>query len=212
MGQDVNISSQILIDALKDVAAYPEATSSVEFTQTQMSFVFLTDDYAYKVKKAVNLGYLDYTTLEKRLYFCNRELELNRRLAPSVYLAVLPVVRYGERISIGGEGEVIDYAVKMKRLPSEWLMDNLLRRNKVNENMIVQVARKLSAFHNEAATNSEIGSYGELKAIKHNTDENFSQTEKPALPKNSSGGFAISPMVSCSGMTCCLTPVSRGGE
>ncbi|HAV10637.1 MAG TPA: hypothetical protein DCX22_03355 [Dehalococcoidia bacterium] len=178
MTEDALRSPQVLVDALRDVNAFPEKTENVEFVQTQMSFVFLTDAFAYKIKKPVNLGYLDYTTLDKRLHFCNKELELNRRLAFGVYLAVLPVVRCGTRIAIGGEGEVIEYAVKMKRLPLEQLLDHLLLTGEVTETMVVQIAEKVAAFHKSAASGAEIGKFGELNAIRHNTDENFDQTAK----------------------------------
>ena len=89
-----------LVKALLEPKAYPEAPQSIELVQTQMSFVFLTDNYVYKVKKAVNLGYLDYTTLEKRHFYCQKEVELNRRLCPEVYLGVVPVTRDKRKILI----------------------------------------------------------------------------------------------------------------
>ena len=79
------------VQALLNPSAYPERPAAVELQQTQMSFIFLTGEYAYKTKKPVNLGYLDYTTLEKREHFCRQELELNRRLCPAAYLDVLPI-------------------------------------------------------------------------------------------------------------------------
>ena len=82
-----------LVKALLEPKAYPETTKKVELVQTQMSFVFLTDEYVYKVKKPVDLGYLDYTTLEKRLYFCQHEVELNQRLCPETYLGVVSITR-----------------------------------------------------------------------------------------------------------------------
>jgi hypothetical protein len=143
-----------------------------------MSFVFLTGDYAYKVKKPVNLGYLDYTTLEKRRFFCQQELELNRRLSPDVYLGVEPIVKRDGQISIGGEGEVIEYAVKMKQLPRERTMDRLLVQNQVTREMVTAVAQKVADFHQKARTNPDISAFGKLEAILVNTEENFTQTEK----------------------------------
>ena len=167
-----------LVKALLEPKAYPEAPPRIEFIQTQMSFVFLTDDYAYKVKKPVNLGYLDYTTLEKRHFYCQKEVELNRRLCPDVYLGVVPVTRDKEHILIGGRGEVIEYAVKMRRLPQEAMLDVLLTRNQVSPEMLTAVAQKLVAFHQSAETNAHISAFGDIKTIKQNTEENFSQTEK----------------------------------
>jgi len=133
--------------------------------QTQMSFLFLTGDYVYKVKKPVDLGYLDYTTLEKRRFFCRQEVELNRRLSPDIYLEVVPVVRNEWQIRIGGKGETIEYAVKMRQLPREQMMDNLLPQNRVTEEMVVNVAEKLATFHDKAVTSPEISAYGGLDAI-----------------------------------------------
>ncbi len=130
------------------------------------------------MKKAVNLGYLDYTTLEKRQFYCQKEVELNRRLCPEVYLGVVPITRDKGAILIGGEGEVIEYAVKMRRLPQEAMMDVLLANNQVSPEMITRVAQKLAAFHQKAETNAKISAFGDIKAITRNTEENFTQTEK----------------------------------
>lgn len=171
-------SPPALVEALLKPEAYHHNTQKVELVQTQMSFVFLTGDYAYKVKKPVDLGYLDYTTLKNRCLFCHQELELNRRLCPEIYLEVVPIVRSKGQISIGTEGETIEYAVKMKQLPRERMMDNLLPLNQVTVEMVVNVAEKLAVFHDKAKTNPEISAYGKLEAIVTNTEENFSQTEK----------------------------------
>jgi len=167
-----------IVEALLKSDAYPHKPRKIELVQTQMSFLFLTGDYVYKVKKPVDLGYLDYTTLEKRRFFCHQELELNRRLCPEVYLEVAPVVTSEGRIRIGGEGKTIEYAVKMRQLPREQMMDNLLALNRVTGDMVVNVAEKLAAFHDEATTSPEISVYGKLDAIATNTEENFSQTKK----------------------------------
>jgi len=167
-----------LAQALLEPKAYPQAPGKIELVQTQMSFVFLTDDYVYKVKKSVNLGYLDYTTEEKRQFYCQREVELNRRLCPEVYLEAVPITRDRGTIWVEGRGEVIEHAVKMRRLPQEAMMDALLANNRVTPEMITRVAQKLAAFHQKAETNANISAFGEIKAITRNTDENFTQTEK----------------------------------
>jgi len=166
-----------LVQSLLSPEAYPEAVASVDLVQTQMSFVFLTGDYVYKVKKPVDLGYLDYTTLEKRLFYCQREVELNGRLCPGVYLGVVPLTRKAGRIVVGGEGETIEYAVRMRYLPQEAMLDSLLVKNQVSPEMLTVVAQKLAEFHRKAATSDAISAFGEVAAIKVNTDENFSQTE-----------------------------------
>jgi len=143
-----------------------------------MSFVLLADEYVYKVKKPVNLGFLDYTTLEKRHFYCQKEVELNRRLCPEVYLGVVPITRDKNNISIKGKGEIIEYAVKMRRLPQETMMDVLLVENQVSPGMLTAVAQKVAEFHQRAETNTNISAFGEVKVITQNTDENFTQTEK----------------------------------
>ncbi len=167
-----------LVRALLDPAAYPEPPPEVELVQTQMSFIFLSGEYVYKVKKPVNLGYLDYTTLAKRRFYCQREVELNRRLCPEAYLGVLPVVRDGESFSLGGENEPVEYAVKMRYLPREAMMDVLLTRGKLSLPMLTGVAKKLAEFHRKAATGAAISAFGGLDTIVQNTEENFAQTEK----------------------------------
>jgi aminoglycoside phosphotransferase family enzyme/predicted kinase len=167
-----------LVKALLEPRAYPEATEKIELAQTQMSFVFLTDEFVYKIKKAVNLGYLDYTTLDKRQFYCQKEVELNRRLCPEAYLGVVPITRDKEAILVAGKGEIIEYAVKMRRLPQKKMMDVLLGNNQVSAEMVIRMAQKLAAFHEQAETSTEISAFGEIKAITRNTDENFDQTEK----------------------------------
>jgi|WetSurMetagenome_2_1015567.scaffolds.fasta_scaffold46798_2 uncharacterized protein len=164
--------------ALMDPRIYPEKTTKVDIMQTQMSFIFLTGKYVYKLRKSVNLGYLDYTTLEKRHFFSEQEVTLNRRLSPEVYLGVLPVNNGKLGISLGGQGEIVDYVVKMLYLPQNRMMNILLDRNRVTEDMVHHVAKKLVTFHTKAATSLEISSFGSIEAVKYNTNENFSQTEK----------------------------------
>ena len=167
-----------LAEDLLNPEAYPEEVRSVELVQTHISFVFITERFVYKIKKPVNFGFLDFTTLEKRKYYCEQELILNRRLSPEVYIDVIPVVKRGGKYWLWGEGEIVDYAVKMKRLPMERLMKNLLLNGELDEKMLDRVAKKIAKFHNSAETSPEIEKYGQIETIKFNTDENFMQTEK----------------------------------
>jgi len=166
------------VGALLKSQAYPHKTQKIELIQTQMSFNILTGEYVYKIKKPVNLGYLDYTTLEKRHFFCHQELKLNRRLCPDVYLTVVPIVEENGELRIEGRGKAIEYAVKMKQLPQDRMMDVLLPRGQVTLEMIARVAEKLLSFHQKAETNRKIAAFGKLDVIRQNTDENFAQTEK----------------------------------
>ena len=167
-----------IVQALLTPRAYPEPTRKVEMAQTQMSFIFFTDNHAYKVKKPVDLGYLDYTTLEKRHLFCQKEVELNQRLCPRAYLGVVPITQSQSGIRIGGDGEVIEYAVKMLKLPQERMMNVLLTQNQVSAGMITSVAKRVAAFHQKAETKNATTAFGGVATIIKNTEENFSQTEK----------------------------------
>lgn len=170
------MSKEISRDLL-DPNAYPDPTKSVEPLQTHISFIFITDDYVYKVKKAVNFGFLDFSSLDKRLYYCQQEIELNKRLSPDIYLGVLPVTDESDRLVIDGKGDVVDYAVRMKKIPMDRLMKKLLREGKVTQGMVDEVAKKIAVFHAEAQTSKEIEKFGSRETIKFNTDENFEQTK-----------------------------------
>ena len=156
--------------------AYPHQPERVGFQQTQMSLLFFAGDYVYKVKKPVNLGYLDYSTLQDRHRLCLREVELNRRLCPDVYLGVVPIVRKDKQLLVEHEGEPVEYAVKMRRLPQERMLDCLLGTDAVGPKEMDAVARKVARFHSAGAPSAEIASYGEIAGIRRNTDENFEQT------------------------------------
>jgi len=166
------------VQALLKPEAYPQRPASVELLQTQMSFIFIAGDFTYKTKKPVNLGYLDYTTLEQRERLCRQELELNRRLSPGAYLEVVPISGSDKGFKLDAKDSVIEYAVKMKTLPRQRMMDVLLPTNRVTPDMLKLVAKKMSDFHIHAATDASISSFGSLEAVKVNTDENFDQTEK----------------------------------
>lgn len=167
-----------VITALLQTSQYPdECPQRVELLQTQMSFVLLTDKFAYKIRKPVNLGYVDYSTLEKRKLFSEKELTLNRRLCPGAYIGLVPVVRNKKgRIQLDGEGETVDYAVKMKRLPMAGMMDYLLQTDGVTIDMVAAVARKMVEFHAGAATGGDINRFGSLDTIRGNIEENFEQS------------------------------------
>jgi aminoglycoside phosphotransferase family enzyme len=167
-----------LVQALLNPKVYPEPAKRVELMQTQMSFVFLVGNYVYKVKKPVNLGYLDYTTLEKRRYFCEQEVKLNRRLCPETYLGVVPIIRRKDGFILGGQGKANEYAVKMRHLPQERMMNILLAENRVSPEMVSGVAQRLADFHQKAETNTTISAFGDLPTIVQNTQENFDQTGK----------------------------------
>lgn len=163
---------------MSNPAFYPHKPGKVDVIQTHISFIFLAGDEVYKVKKPVDFGFLDFTTLEKRRFFCEEELRLNRRLAPAVYREVVPVTEEGEMLSLGGAGKAVEYALRMKRLPEERMLKKLLEREEFDPAVMDAVAGKLASFHREAATGERVNVYGGLDTIRWNHEENFNQTEK----------------------------------
>jgi aminoglycoside phosphotransferase family enzyme/predicted kinase len=154
-----------LIEALSSPAAYPQPVENVEVKQTHISVVFLAGEHVYKLKKPVNPGFLDFSTLEKRLHFCREEVRLNRRLAPDVYLDVVPVVRTADGLKWEAEGEAIEWAVKMRRLPEEATFLERLRRGEVGVELIDSLAGKIAPFHRTAETNERIAAFGRFDCV-----------------------------------------------
>lgn len=167
--------------ALLDPAAYRERTTSVSLLQTHVSFLFLTDTHVYKIKKPVDFGFLNFSTLDRRRFFCEEEVRLNRRLCPEIYLGVVELRESFSGVSFHGSGKVIDYAVLMKRLPGERMLDRLLVEGKVGEEDIRRIARVIGEFHLHAERRAEIDSYGSIEVIRRNWEENFRQVA-PFIP------------------------------
>jgi len=156
--------------------SYPHRPSEVHSVETHISWVFIASPFVYKVKKPVNLGFLDFSTLEKRHHFCRRELELNRRLCPEVYLAVTPIYDGDRGFSFDeAVGEVAEYAVKMQELPHGWFLSELLAKREVGEAEINRVISRLHSFYQSETPRPEIEEWGRLEKLKISTEENFAQ-------------------------------------
>jgi uncharacterized protein len=173
---------QEMLHALQNPRAYPEPVGEVQHRETHISHLFLTGRHVYKVKKPVDYGFLDFTTLEKRRHYCHREVELNRRLSPQVYLGVAEVRQqdggYTMADSGDGPGRTVEYAVKMLQLPAELALTRLLQQDRVSPDDIRRLARKIAGFHARAETGPRITQLGGLAVVWENIGENFSQTEK----------------------------------
>lgn len=165
-----------LVAALSDPAAYPYPVDAVEVRQTHISVVFLAGSFVYKVKKPLSLEFLDYSTLERRRHFCEQETVLNRRLAPGVYLGVVPIARGEAGVHVEGRGPVVEWAVKMTRLPEDATFAALVRRGSIGAAHVEALARRTAAFHAEAASGPEIASAGRFAAVAGNARDNFSQS------------------------------------
>lgn len=167
-----------LVDSLTKAEFYPHGPSSVELIQTHISYIFIAGEYVYKVKKDVDFGFLDFTTLEKRKYYCEEELRLNRRLAPDIYLDVMPIYEDGHgNLHIKNGETIVDYAVVMKKIPEERMLNRLLKKEEVGKSVMSDIARKISEFHKDAATGGKIDQIGGFETVRHNHEENFQQTE-----------------------------------
>ncbi len=168
---------QELVSFLGVPASYPHGPREVRSIQTHISWVFVTTPFVFKVKKAVNLGFLDFSALEKRRHFCQRELELNRRLCPSVYLDIVPIYKSASGFSFKAEGEIAEYSVKMRELPDGWFLSELLVKRLVGENEINRVISCLHRFYESQPPSPVIEEWGRPEKLKISTDENFAQVE-----------------------------------
>jgi aminoglycoside phosphotransferase family enzyme len=166
-----------LVAALLDPAAYPEPTAGVELVQTHISWVFLTAGFAYKVKKPVDLGFLNFTTLRRRHHYLNEELVLNRRLCPEIYLTVLPIAARGAGVRLGGPGHPLEYALKMVRMPQDRMMDEVADRGELGREHLDRIVETLVPFYAKAATGPRVNKFGEPAVIAYNHEENFLRIE-----------------------------------
>ena len=167
-----------MIEDLMHPSAYPEAPEKVTLAQTHISTVFIGEEFVYKIKKPVNFGFLDFSTLEKRNCYCNKEVELNSRFSKDVYLGVYPVTFDGTKHAINGKGKIVDYAVKMRRLSDEDLLKTRFRKGTVTSEDIERIGKAIADFHKISERSKEIDKFGNLDAVKFNTDENFQQTKE----------------------------------
>lgn len=171
----------LLVRHLLSPEAYPHRPDHVEFKQTHISYVLLAGDYVYKLKKPVKFSFLDYSTFARRAHFCSEEVRLNRRLAPAVYLGVVPVIdrrsRFivAEDMAVSGRWVAHEYAVKMRRLPEDRMLDHLLKTGQVETQTVRAIARKLASFHQTAATDKAV-QYGKPASIAQAVQDNFQET------------------------------------
>jgi len=166
-----------LYENLKNPDSYKEDVESIDIHQTHISFVALTGKYAYKVKKPVDFGFLDFSTLDRRKKFCQEELRLNKRLCPDIYLDVVKITKKNDGIEFNGSGEIVDYAVKMREFSQKNIMKNLLFRDKITKETVDDICNILVDFYKKGENSDDIDKFGRVDIIKKNTDENFNQTK-----------------------------------
>lgn len=171
------MTHSLLIEAMKKTDFYSHRPAEVKFIETHISYVFIAGDLVYKVKKPVKFDFLDFTTLEKRKFYCEEELRLNRRLASGTYLDVIAISLDARgKITLNKGVEVVDYAVRMKKLPADRMLKTLLSQGLADEKDMDNLAKKIAAFHQEAQTGGHIDEMGNIENIRHNSEENFAET------------------------------------
>lgn len=165
------------VRALLKPAAYPHAADRIKLVQTHISYVLLAGDFAYKFKKPVDFGFLNFTTLEKRRFYCEQELLLNRRLCPEIYLGLVSVNRTTADLgfTLGGNGQPFEYGVKMARMPEERMMGNIIRAGLLDQEMIDKIVTVLEPFYAGAATGPTIESFCTAAAVGANVLGNLEQ-------------------------------------
>lgn len=163
----------VLINALQNSEKFNHPVKAFSVIQTHLSWVILTGTYAYKIKKPLNLGFQDFTTLEKRKHFCEMELELNKRLADDLYLDVLPITGTPENPQINGDGPIIEYTIKMREFPQDMLLDRLAQKHQITPSIIQEIATQLAKFHQEAAPADKSTPYGTYPDVINPMIDNF---------------------------------------
>ncbi|MEQ2008877.1 MAG: AAA family ATPase [Limisphaerales bacterium] len=175
---DAQAAQERLLPFLLNPQSYPHRPRSVRLVQTHASFVFIAPPFVYKVKKPVNFGFLNFSTLEKRLHFCEREVTLNRRLCPDAYLGVVPISTRAGRFVFGEGDSVVEYAVQMRKLSAHHFLDQLVERDAVIPRDLDRIAGVLRQFYEAQHPTEEIESWGRIERLRISTDENFRQTRE----------------------------------
>ncbi len=167
-----------LIQEMMQPGFYPHPVKEpIQLMQTHVSYVFLTGDYAYKVKKPVNFGFLDFSTLEARQHFCLEEIQMNQQNAPEIYLEVLPITQSDDQFELGGTGQTVEYVLKMREFPQDDLFISMFEQGRLTEAHMEELGRIVAQFHAKAQTNDYIRRFGEVSKVRQAIDENYEQTE-----------------------------------
>ncbi len=167
--------SQALIAALQNPALYPHPVTGFQVIETHISWVLLTGEFAYKIKKPMNFGFLDFTELAQRKHFCNEELRLNQRLTQGLYLEVLPITGSAEAPQLGGAGEPIEYALKMRQFPQSQMLNTLQANGELTAEHIDQMAHQIAHFHLNAPQVAIDHPLGTPESVMAPVEQNFEQ-------------------------------------
>ncbi len=162
-----------LIEALLNPAAYPHPVTHIELIETHISWVLLTGQYAYKIKKNVQFDFLDFSTLDKRHFYCQEELRFNSRFAPGLYLQLVPITGSAQHPHMNGSGEAIEYAVQMKQFDGSMLLSHVADRGELSADIIDQLAELTAEFHRHAASDTSNSHFGTPQETHHWFQGNF---------------------------------------
>jgi uncharacterized protein len=167
-----------LVEFLLNPSSYPERPRSVRLIQTHISWVFICDDYVYKVKKPAVYDFLDFSTPEKRAFFTREELRLNRRFSPEIYVAVIPISEREGRFLLGDDSAVAEYALKMRHISEDHMLYRLIRENRIGPDGLDRVGRHLARIYRTIGSDEKAKPFGSIEVIEKNTEENFLETER----------------------------------
>ena len=165
-------------------AAYPHPVDSIELIQTHISWVLLTGRFAYKLKRPVHYAFIDLTSLRRREFLCREELRLNRRFAPALYLEVCPITQAAGEARVGGDGEVIEFAVKMRQFPREQALDRLLEAGTIGPQELERFGGELAAIHARLPTATAESAWGTPQRVRELVLANATQCAQAAAAFN----------------------------
>jgi aminoglycoside phosphotransferase family enzyme/predicted kinase len=176
------MQGEAMIQGLLRPGVYRHETDSIRLVETHCAWVVLTGQYVYKIKKPVNFGFLDFSTLEKRHFYCAEEVRLNRRFAPDIYLDVVTITGTPAHPQLDGDGQVLDYAVRMRQFPDNGLLSQLAARHALDTTHIDQLVHTISDFHRDASCATAADSFGDPASIHHWTRENYQHIQPRLTP------------------------------
>jgi len=187
MTGDALAQTRALVERLRDPACYPHPVGTIEVLETHVSWVLLAGDFAYKLKKPVTLAFLDYGSLARRRHFCEEELRLNRRTAPALYQSVVAITGLPEHPRVGGDGAVLEFAVRMARFAQSALFDVMAGEGRLALEHVIGLGRHVAAFHAGLPEQPPPGEAGSPDLVLRQALANFA-TLRPACPDPATAG------------------------
>lgn len=179
-------NTPLFIQAMLKPEFYDHSVGTCQLIETHISWVILTGDFVYKIKKPINLGFVDFSTLKKRKFYCEEELRLNRRLAPNIYLDVIPISGSVENPVLTSKEKAFEYAVKMKQFSQDMQLDHVLARNELRLDMVDAFANLIAEFHQHIELANRASDFGKPEQVSQPAKENFIQireliSDKPKI-------------------------------